>query len=190
MHSYQQNIAMICIGGGGTNALNAVLKKHAGLTATMAVNRCRKGIEQSRATEKILLKGDTQKQVVQAVEHHSDTIRRFLKDRDALILFACMGGFSGTYATPVIATFATDLNLPTLAVITLPFSFEGEYRMKQATEGQSSLVSTGITVATVPNQDLIGSADADTSMRDAFELMDQEVLKLIEPYLLSQQPSQ
>lgn len=34
MHRYQQNIAMICIGGGGANALNAVLKKHTGLTAT------------------------------------------------------------------------------------------------------------------------------------------------------------
>lgn len=156
----------------------------------MAVNRCKKGISRSRASEKILLQADTPKQVAQAVEHHRDTIHRFLKDRDALILFACMGGFSGTYATPVIATFATDLNLPTLDVITLPFSFEGEYRMKQATEGQSSLVSTGITVATVPNQDLIGSADTDISMRDAFELMDREILKLIEPYLLTHQPNQ
>jgi len=50
-----------------------------------------------------------------------DTICRFLKDRDALILFACMGGLSGTYSTPVIAAFAKELNLPALAVIALPF---------------------------------------------------------------------
>jgi len=189
MHSYQKNIAMICIGGGGSNVLNAVLSKNTGLTATMVINRCKKGIKRSQTTEKILLKADTPKQVEEAVNHHRDTICRFLKDKDALILFACMGGFSGTYATPVIASLAKELSLPTLAVITLPFAFEGEYRMKQATAGQSSLVSTGITVATFPNQDLIGSADADTAMQDAFELLDREVLKLIEPYLLSHQPS-
>jgi len=186
MHSYQKNIAMICIGGGGANALNAVLRKHTGLTATMAVNRFKKAVERSRAFEKVLLKADTPKQVKEAAEHHRDTIRRFLKDKDALILFACMGGFSGTYATPVIATFARELNLPTLAVITLPFAFEGKYRMEQATEGQNSLVSTGITVATFPNQDLIGFADIDTSMQDTFEHMDREILKLIAPYLITQ----
>jgi cell division protein FtsZ len=184
MFSKKNNIAIIAFGGGASNMLNTIIEEHPELTSTMVVNRDKTGLKRSLAVEKIHLKADTEKQILQEVEHYQHIIYNFIKDRDGLILLTCLGGLTGSYAAAPIAVFSKKLNIETLAITTFPFDFEGVRRREQAEIGQKALEKVGITIATLPNQRLSEIATPDTSMLDAFKQMDKEILKKISPYLI------
>ena len=86
---------------------------------------------------------------------------------------AGMGGGTGTGAAPIIARTARELGILTIGVVTKPFYFEGQRRMRFAEAGIEELLKTVDTLLIIPNQNLFRVASAKTTFADAFALADQ-----------------
>jgi cell division protein FtsZ len=84
-----------------------------------------------------------------------------------------MGGGTGTGAAPVIAKTARDLGILTVGVVTKPFHFEGQRRMRIADGGITELQKCVDTLLIIPNQNLFRVANEKTTFADAFALADQ-----------------
>jgi len=174
---------LVGVGGCGSNILNSVLEGLSDQTASMAINRDRKSLAASLARKKICLEAHSASQVEDAVRKNRALLRRLLKGRPRLILFTGMGGVTGTYASPPVVACAKDSGLSVLAIVVMPFDFESRAHRECADEGLHSLVDAGAVVAMFSNQALIEKATDRTSMMDAFELVNSEVLNLIGPLL-------
>jgi cell division protein FtsZ len=86
---------------------------------------------------------------------------------------AGMGGGTGTGAAPVIAKTARDMGILTVGVITKPFHFEGQRRMRTAEAGINELHKVVDTLLIIPNQNLFRVANEKTTFADAFAMADQ-----------------
>jgi cell division protein FtsZ len=84
-----------------------------------------------------------------------------------------MGGGTGTGAAPVIARIARDLGILTIGVVTKPFQFEGQRRMRYAEAGIAELLKAVDTLLIIPNQNLFRVANEKTTFADAFAMADQ-----------------
>mmetsp|Transcript_29591 Transcript_29591/g.41956 ORF Transcript_29591/g.41956 Transcript_29591/m.41956 type:complete len:230 (-) Transcript_29591:250-939(-) len=87
-----------------------------------------------------------------------------------------MGGGTGTGAAPVIAEISYQMGILTVAVVTLPFAFEGSHRKRLAMEGIQRLQQVVDTLIVIPNQNLFQMATEDTSFVDAFRMADDVLL--------------
>ena len=86
---------------------------------------------------------------------------------------AGMGGGTGTGAAPVIARTARELGILTIGVVTKPFQFEGQRRMRHAEAGIAELLKAVDTLLVIPNQNLFRVTNEKTTFADAFVLADQ-----------------
>jgi cell division protein FtsZ len=86
---------------------------------------------------------------------------------------AGMGGGTGTGAAPVIARVAKELGLLTVGVVTKPFQFEGQRRLRIAEAGITELSKNVDTLIVIPNQNLFRVANEKTTFADAFGMADQ-----------------
>jgi len=84
-----------------------------------------------------------------------------------------MGGGTGTGAAPVIARIARELGILTIGVVTKPFQFEGQRRMRYAEAGIAELLKAVDTLLIIPNQNLFRVASDKTTFADAFAMADQ-----------------
>ncbi|MBV9526829.1 cell division protein FtsZ, partial [Sphingomonas sp.] len=105
-----------------------------------------------------------------------DEIRDQLAGAHMVFVTAGMGGGTGTGAAPVIASTARDMGILTVGVVTKPFHFEGQRRMRVADLGISELQKAVDTLIVIPNQNLFRLANSDTTFKQAFEMAD-EVLQ-------------
>jgi cell division protein FtsZ len=85
---------------------------------------------------------------------------------------AGMGGGTGTGAAPVIARACREAGMLTVGVITKPFHFEGQHRMKLAEAGIEELQQNVDTLIIIPNQNLFRVANERTTFADAFKMAD------------------
>jgi len=83
-----------------------------------------------------------------------------------------LGGGTGTGATPVLANLASEMDILAIAIVTLPFDFEGRVRAKQAEDGLKELKGVVDTVISIPNERLLQTVNLDTSIQDAFKMAD------------------
>ena len=86
---------------------------------------------------------------------------------------AGMGGGTGTGAAPVIAATAREMGILTVGVVTKPFHFEGQRRMRTAEAGIAELQKVVDTLLIIPNQNLFRVANEKTTFADAFAMADQ-----------------
>src|SRR5262249_57229095 len=84
-----------------------------------------------------------------------------------------LGGGTGTGAAPVIAETARDLGILTIGVVTKPFHFEGQRRMRLAEAGIAEMQRVVDTLLIIPNQNLFRVTTKDTTIADAFAMADQ-----------------
>src|ERR1044071_4823760 len=156
-------IKVIGVGGGGSNAVNRMIRAEMMGVEFIAVNTDAQALLQSDAPHKIRI-GDkltrglgagADPQVGQrAAEEDSEKIYEALKDADMIFITAGMGGGTGSGAAPVIAEIAKDLGSLTVAVVTKPFSFEG-MRRKLVAEQYTELLKEKVdTLITIPNDRL------------------------------------
>ncbi|MEK9760515.1 MAG: cell division protein FtsZ, partial [Candidatus Puniceispirillum sp.] len=89
-----------------------------------------------------------------------------------VFITAGMGGGTGTGAAPVIARAARERGILTVGVVTKPFEFEGQRRMKQAEDGIEELQAYVDTLIVIPNQNLFRLANERTTFADAFHMAD------------------
>ena len=108
-----------------------------------------------------------------AAEEVLDEIRDHLSGAHMVFVTAGMGGGTGTGAAPVIAKTARELGILTVGVVTKPFHFEGQRRMRIADSGITELQKCVDTLLIIPNQNLFRVANEKTTFADAFALADQ-----------------
>ncbi len=174
-------IKVIGIGGGGSNAVNRMIRAELMGVEFIAVNTDAQALLQSDAPHKIRI-GDkltrglgagADPQVGQrAAEEDSEKIYEALKDADMIFITAGMGGGTGSGAAHVIAEIAKDLGALTVGVITKPFSFEGVRRKLVAEQFSEMLKEKCDTLITIPNDRLREVVDKKTSILDAFRVVD------------------
>ena len=165
-------IKVIGVGGGGSNAVNRMIRAEMMGVEFIAVNTDAQALLQSDAPHKIRI-GDkltrglgagADPQVGQrAAEEDSEKIYEALKDADMIFITAGMGGGTGSGAAPVIAEIAKDLGALTVGVITKPFSFEGVRRKLVAEQYSEQLKDKCDTLITIPNDRLREVVDKKTS---------------------------
>ena len=174
-------IKVIGVGGGGSNAVNRMIRAEMMGVEFIAVNTDAQALLQSDAPHKIRI-GDkitrglgagADPQVGQrAAEEDSEKIYEALKDADMIFITAGMGGGTGSGAAHVIAEIAKDLGALTVGVITKPFSFEGVRRKLVAEQFSEMLKEKCDTLITIPNDRLREVVDKKTSILDAFRVVD------------------
>jgi cell division protein FtsZ len=174
-------IKVVGVGGGGTNAVNRMIQCGISGVEFIAVNTDVQALSISQAPTKIQIGPKVTKGLgagsisdlgEKAAEESEETIKDVLNNADLLFLTAGMGGGTGTGATPVIAKIAKDAGILTVAIVTKPFYFEGERRMKIAEEGISKLANYVDTLIVVCNDRLLQISTKSTSLTEAFILAD------------------
>ena len=174
-------IKVIGVGGGGGNAV-AYMYKQGIVGVDFAVcNTDKQALEASPVGNKVQL-GPTQTQGLgagsmpevgkQSCIESIENVRQFLND-DTKMLFitAGMGGGTGTGAAPIIAKVAKELDILTVAIVTLPFKFEGLRRTNQALEGLEELKKCVDSVLVISNERLKAMSE-DQVMSAAFAKAD------------------
>jgi cell division protein FtsZ len=97
-----------------------------------------------------------------------------------VFITAGMGGGTGTGSAPVIAKIAREMQALTVGVVTKPFGFEGDYKMRLAEAGIAKMRAAVDSLLIIPNQHLLKMADRRTSMKDAFRLTDDVLRQAIQ----------
>src|SRR5437660_9790388 len=108
-----------------------------------------------------------------AAEEVIDEIRDHLNGAHMVFVTAGMGGGTGTGAAPIISKVAHELGILTVGVVTKPFHFEGQRRMRFAENGITELHKVVDTLLIIPNQNLFRVANEKTTFADAFAMADQ-----------------
>ncbi len=175
-------ITVFGVGGAGGNAVNNMIT--AGLQGVdfVVANTDAQALTMSKA-ERIVQMGT---QVTQglgagsqpdvgaaAAQEVIDEIRDHLSGANMVFVTAGMGGGTGTGAAPVIAKTARDMGILTVGVVTKPFHFEGQRRMRTAESGIAELHKVVDTLLIIPNQNLFRVANEKTTFADAFAMADQ-----------------
>jgi cell division protein FtsZ len=174
-------IKVIGVGGGGSNAVNRMIRAEMMGVEFISVNTDAQALLQSDAPHKIRI-GDKLTRGLgagadpmvgqRAAEEDSEKIYEALKDADMIFITAGMGGGTGSGAAHVIAEIAKDLGALTVGVITKPFSFEGVRRKLVAEQFSELLKEKCDTLITIPNDRLREVVDKKTSILDAFRVVD------------------
>ncbi|RWQ21215.1 cell division protein FtsZ [Mesorhizobium sp.] len=175
-------ITVFGVGGGGGNAVNNMIT--AGLRGVefVVANTDAQALTMSKAGRLIQLGAHvteglgagSQPEVGRAAaEECIDEILDHLTNTHMCFVTAGMGGGTGTGAAPVVARAAREKGILTVGVVTKPFHFEGQRRMKTADFGIEELQKCVDTLIVIPNQNLFRLANDKTTFADAFAMADQ-----------------
>lgn len=174
-------IKVIGVGGGGNNAVNRMIQSGIQSATFVAVNTDKQALYLSQAQERVQIgekitkglgAGANPEVGRQAAEESREVIREVLKGTDMVFITAGMGGGTGTGAAPVIATIAKEMGILTVAVVTKPFSFEGQRRMENAEAGIAALRDNVDTLVIIPNDKLTQNFSKSVSILEAFNHAD------------------
>ena len=172
-------ILVLGVGGAGGNAINAMIDSGMEGVEFVAVNTDAQDLKMSKADAKIqigmnLTKGlgaGAKHDIGQAAADESlNEILNYMQGANMVFITSGMGGGTGTGASHVIAKAARELNILTVGVTTLPFSYEGPKRMRRAVEGLEEFKKHLDTVIVVPNQNLFKIASETTTFEESFNL--------------------
>jgi len=175
----QPRLLVLGVGGAGGNAINAMIDAGMEGVEFVAVNTDAQDLKMSKAHAKIqigmnLTKGlgaGAKHDIGQAAADESlNEIINYMQGANMVFITSGMGGGTGTGASHVIAKAARELNILTVGVTTLPFSYEGPKRMRSAIMGLEQFKKHLDTVIVVPNQNLFKIASETTTLEESFNL--------------------
>jgi len=174
-------IRVIGVGGGGSNAVNRMILSEMMGVEFIACNTDAQALLQSDAPHKIRI-GDKITRGLGAggdstigqrsAEEDSEKIAQALVDSDMVFITAGLGGGTGSGAAPIVAQLAKEAGALTIGVVTKPFSFEGAKRKLIAEKAAEELKSQVDTLITIPNDRLKDVVQKNTSIIDAFRVVD------------------
>ena len=179
LRELKPRILVLGVGGAGGNAINAMIESGMEGVEFVAVNTDAQDLKMSKAHAKIqigmnLTKGlgaGAKHDIGQAAADESlNEITNYMQGSNMVFITSGMGGGTGTGASHVIAKAARELNILTVGVTTLPFSYEGPKRMRRAIEGLEEFKKHLDTVIVVPNQNLFKIASETTTFEESFNL--------------------
>lgn len=178
-------IRVIGAGGSGNNAVNHMISSKLKGVEFIAVNSDAQDLHHSLAKKKIhigknltrgLGAGGNPDMGRKAADETREEIANALKGSDMIFITGGMGGGTGTGAAPVIAKIARESGALTVGVVTKPFLFEGQERMRLALQGIEELKKEVDALITIPNDRLLAIVDKETSVKNAFSMCD-DILK-------------
>lgn len=174
-------IRVIGVGGGGSNAVNRMIRAEMMGVEFISCNTDAQALLQSDAPHKIRI-GDKITRGLgaggdasigqRAAEEDSEKIMEALRDSDMVFITAGLGGGTGSGAAPIVAEIAKELGALTIGVVTKPFSFEGSRRKMVAERAAEELKAKVDTLITIPNDRLRDVVQKNTSMVEAFRFVD------------------
>jgi len=189
MESFEgARIKVIGVGGGGGNAIGAMLQDGLSGIDFIAMNTDVQALSRSAAERRFQLgtqltrglgAGANPEVGREAALADRERVSELVHGADMVFVVAGMGGGTGTGAAPVVAEICRESGALTVGVATLPFDFEGRRRRRQAEEGLATLARHVDTLITVPNQRLMGMVDEATTMHDAFRMVDRVVMQAV-----------
>src|SRR2546429_7287081 len=175
-------ITVFGVGGAGGNAVNNMIT--AGLQGVdfvvanpdaqaLTMSKAQRIIQMGTQVPQGLGAGSQPDVGAAAAQEVIDEIRDHLSGANMVFVTAGMGGGTGTGAAPVIAKTAREHGILTVGVVTKPFQFEGQRRMRYAEAGIAELLKEVDTLLIIPNQNLFRVANEKTTFSDAFAMADQ-----------------
>lgn len=176
------SLKLIGVGGGGTNAIDRLKLEQLDRLQLAVINTDLKALGTSPVPDKILIgtsltrglsAGGDPELGRKAAEADADKIAEIVKDTDLIFLVAGLGGGTGSGASPVVAEIAAEAGATVIAFVTLPFSFEGGRRRKQAEEALAELRRVCDAVIPLANDMLLQEGTEQTSVLDAFARADE-----------------
>src|SRR5277367_5827966 len=174
-------IKVIGVGGGGSNAVNRMIRAKVEGVEFIAANTDLQALKLSQAPVKLQLGAKLTKGLGaganpevgrKAALEDTEKIIEALEGADMIFITAGLGGGTGSGAAPVVASLASELGALTVAVVTKPFAFEGKRRMLQAEHALSELIGCVDTVIVIPNERLMDTVERGTSFFEAFRIAD------------------
>lgn len=182
-------IRVVGVGGSGGNAVNYMVGAKVKGVEFIAVNSDAQDLHHSLAKKKInvgknltrgLGAGGNPDMGRRAAEETREEIANALKGSDMIFITGGMGGGTGTGAAPVVAKIARESGALTVGVVTKPFLFEGQERMRLALQGIEELKKEVDALITIPNDRLLAIVDRETSIKNAFEQCDNVLKQAVE----------
>lgn len=175
------DIKVIGVGGGGGNAINRMIAAGVEGIQFLVANTDCQALAINHAPNKVQLGtklthglgagGNPEIGRSSALEDTEQMVEA-LSGADMLFITAGLGGGTGTGAAPIIANLSREMGTLVVAVVTLPFSFEGRRRQQQAEAGLRALREVVDTVITIPNDKLLHTVETGTPINDAFNICD------------------
>lgn len=171
-------IKVIGVGGAGGNAVTHMIRSGVQGVDFICANTDAQALNSSEAPVQIRLgrtglgAGAKPEQGRAAAETAREEIRAALNGAHMVFITAGMGGGTGTGAGPVVAEVAKELGILTVGVVTKPFDFEGNRRLKMAEEGIEELSKHVHSLIVVLNENLYSLMDDDATQEDCFKAAD------------------
>jgi len=178
-------IKVIGIGGSGVNAVSRMAVAGVAGVDLVAINTDAQSLKLSPVFQKILIGPNTThgwgagmdvKLGAKAAQESLEELKQVLVGAEMVFLTCGLGGGSGTSAIPILGELAKGMGILTLAVVTLPFSFEGQQRKNVAAQGLRELEDKVDALLVIPNDKLLDLAKPNTTVANGFWLCD-EVLR-------------
>ena len=174
-------IKVIGVGGSGSNTVSRMSKFQIQEVELLAANTDAQALHFSKSDKKILIGKDTTKglgtgmDVIlgrRSAEESKQEISENLKGADMVFVTCGLGGGTGSGASPIIAEISKGFGILTIAVVTTPFSFEGQERKKVAGEALKNLKEKVDSVLVISNDKLLKVIDEKTTVSSAFSICD------------------
>ena len=174
-------IKVIGVGGSGGNAVSRMKKCKIQGVELIAINSDAQDLKKSRADQKIRIgrkltqglgTGMNPEIGKRAAEEQREEIQEVLKDSDLVFVTCGEGGGTGSGASPIVAEISKNLGILTVAVVTKPFSFEGQTRMRIAEASIRKLKEKVDSLIVIENDKLLENLDPKTTLLNAFWICD------------------
>jgi cell division protein FtsZ len=180
-HASAARLLVAGVGGAGGNAVRGLMRAGVPGVDLLAINTDAQALAHTQAPRWLRIgprltgglgAGGNPEIGLRAAEESRDAIRASLAGSDMVFLAAGLGGGTGTGAGPAVAAIARELGALTVAVVSTPFTFEGEQRRLAAERGLAALSEQVDTLIVVPNERLLLLAGPDMRLSEAYALAD------------------
>ena len=182
-------IKVVGCGGGGSNAVNRMITRDLNNVDFIVLNTDLQALGKSNAPTKLAIGQKVTKGLgaggrpevgEQSAEEDKELITDVLRGADMVFITAGMGGGTGTGSAPVVARIAKELGCLTVAVVTTPFEFEGNVRMRQAKKGLEKLHEQVDSLIVIPNEQLFKNIDKNLTVKESFREADEVLCQGVE----------
>ncbi len=182
-------IKVVGVGGSGKNAINHMINSKVRSVDFLAINTDAQDLHHALAKKKIHIGKNLTKGLgagmnpeigKKAAEETREEIQEALKNADMVFVAGGLGGGTCTGAGPIVAKIAREMGSLTIGVVTKPFSFEGQQRMRLAEQGLDELSKAVDALVIIPNDKLLAAVGKDTTAKQAFAMCDEVLRQAVE----------
>jgi len=178
-------IRVVGAGGSGNNAVNHMVASKIKGVEFVAINSDAQDLHNSQAKKKIHIGKNLTKGLgtgmnpslgKKAAEETREEIQEVLKNTDMVFITGGLGGGTGSGAAPIVAQIGKEAGALTVAIVTKPFFFEGQHRMRIAEQALDELRKEVDAIIVIPNDRLLSNISKETTAKNAFSMCD-DILK-------------